>query len=221
LDRIFDVNRRGFKFHDGSTLTDIGALSNIREFYWNDKLRIDMADWAHRYHLLALWGLGFLLSYPLGESEVIKGRDKMSEFYRFLLGIYDSLSSDELMIVSKYVLSYTGDSELPVDQYVLNTKSVKQAKTVIVSELSSEVEKVIKNMKDWTDEDFWNEMTELYLRCKSADDIKSVKSILEMKAKTMGLMNDVQPVNNNIMIMTDKAVQELNRLGFITRRGLS
>ena len=47
-----------------------------------------------------------------------------------------------------------------------------------------------KEYLKWTEEDFWREMTELYIRCKTAEDVRSVKQILELKAKTMGLLEE-------------------------------
>ena len=52
------------------------------------------------------------------------------------------------------------------------------------------IDAVIKNMKDWTEEDFWNEMTELLAQSKAEKDSKQIMRIMEMKAKAMGLLKE-------------------------------
>ena len=72
----------------------------------------------------------------------------------------------------------------------------------------------LKNMKDWTADDFWNETTYLYETCRTEGDWKSVKAILEMKARAMGIINgDNQGGNTAVVLLTEKAVGALAQLG--------
>ncbi len=79
----------------------------------------------------------------------------------------------------------------------------------------------MKSMSEWTEEDFWKEMTELYVKCKTVDDVRSVKQILELKAKTMGLLEEKDKGGvNNFLMLTEKAVVALNSMGVLGRRSV-
>jgi len=72
----------------------------------------------------------------------------------------------------------------------------------------------IKNLGEWSVEDFWDEVTYLYSKVKSEDDVKSMKQILEMKGKSMGVLSDGdRGMTNNFILIQQKAMNALESLG--------
>lgn len=77
----------------------------------------------------------------------------------------------------------------------------------------------VKNMKDWTEEDFWNEMTELLERSKLEKDSKQIMRIMEMKAKAMGLLKeDNKSSNFTFVMLEEKAKTLISALGIADKR---
>jgi len=88
---------------------------------------------------------------------------------------------------------------------------------------SAEVDAVLrKHMGEWDDNEFWKELTELYDSSKSRYDLKTMKEILFLKAKVLGLMKDGNGGTNiNVFaVMDTKATDALKSLGFCQSKKL-
>lgn len=81
---------------------------------------------------------------------------------------------------------------------------------------------MIRNMKDWDEKDFWNEMTFIYAKAKLGEDVKTMKQILELKGKAMGLLEQQPQGNtNNIVVLTNEAISALSRMGLARRKEIT
>jgi hypothetical protein len=165
------------------------------------------SDWGSVVYLSLLWGIGWFLHFkikPGGEvkSSASSGISSLA-FNEGLRLVYAGLPSFDRDIVDSYLLYWSGVSPNVSDP------------------CSSVLPLSTKSMADWTEDDFWNELTELYGKCKTRDDVKSVKQILEMKAKAMGIMDDGNAgVTNNFILLQERAMTALASLG-IGRRVIS
>ena len=81
------------------------------------------------------------------------------------------------------------------------------------------IDAAIKNMKDWTEEDFWNEMTELLAQSKAEKDSKQIMRIMEMKAKAMGLLKeDSKGTNFTLVMMQEQAKALIDKYNIADKR---
>jgi hypothetical protein len=129
----------------------------------------------------------------------------------------EGLTGDELDKVMRYCKYFGGIGR---HDAVLDGQIMDKLALMDVDEpMKMSLDAAIKNMKDWTDEDLWTEMTMLLAECKAGKDSKSVMRILEMKAKTMGLMrDDVLDGNAALALIQAQALNKLLSLGFASKR---
>ena len=88
---------------------------------------------------------------------------------------------------------------------------------------SSEVDAVLKrHMGEWDDNEFWKELTDLYDSSKERNDLKTMKEILFLKAKVLGLMKDGNGGTNVnfFAVMDTKATDVLKSMGFCQSKKL-
>jgi hypothetical protein len=203
-DSMSRVSGGGIPFHDGESM---GIYEGVCFNF--EREGFELSDWADLAELLGLWGLGWFRHFRVRDGEELRKRhDSAESFNRQLDVVYSGLYSWERLIVDGYV-SYWSENSASVPGKPLPRT------VVLVDELDMSD---IKSMKDWTVEDFWDEVTELYAKCKTRDDVRSVKQILEMKAKSMGILEDRDKgVTNNFIMIQEKAMTALAAMG-IPRR---
>jgi len=129
---------------------------------------------------------------------------------------WNSISGEDMLRVREYI-RYFGSTErdLEVDEHGAVSPKVKEDETKFAAEEAKiDIDLAVKNMANWTEEDFWLEMTKLMMMCKNDKDTKGIMKILEMKAKMMGLLKeDAKPVNVAILMLQEQAKSKLLSLG--------
>ncbi len=203
------------------------TLSNIVRIARDESLlnEEDILGQLREYHFrFMLYGLGFFMSFPLKDGEYFSVRFKGLIFSEWLWWLYESIDEDGRGFVRGVMRVFRRDIREGNEELTFRQESGLNGSSLVpVSEAIPGVSRdeefrarlsKLKNMKDWTADDFWNEMTYLYETCRTEGDWKSVKAILEMKAKAMGLINgDNQGGNTAVVLLTEKAVGALAQLG--------
>ena len=182
-------------------------------------------EYLRYIHLLDLFGVGWFKSFPyISKEPATKDNLSGKEFNNQVDWMYYHLGAKDRQIVDGYIRHWGECSER--HKFLCSTidPSKKDVKTIKKEKQEVRIEHVlakIKSMSEWTEEDFWREMTELYVKCKTAEDVRSVKQILELKAKTMGLLEEKDNGGvNNFLMLTEKAVVALNGMGILGRRSV-
>ena len=79
---------------------------------------------------------------------------------------------------------------------------------------SRNLKRIVKNMGEWTEKEFWDELTELYNTSLGDKDTKTLKEILFLKAKSLGLMKDAPPPSqvNLIQVFDQQATDAIKAM---------
>lgn len=190
--------------------------------------------WSSLTGLLCLWGMAWFRvfrMFPGGELRPQKY--KALDFNESLDSAYSDLNDMELRIVSDYeswwrsnskgfsvqwheYLSANMNDRVGLARAAYDDPAIDRSK--IIESPSVPVSRDnplgIKNLGDWSVEDFWDEVTYLYSKVKSEDDVKSMKQILEMKGKSMGILSEGdRGTTNNFILIQQKAMNALEVLG--------
>lgn len=199
------IDDRGFR-----RIGDIAKVSTME-----DALR-----WCY---LFSLYGIAWFKSFPWESEEyIIKRGIKGAEFMYQIGVIYNAMDEHDKLIVDGYCKRWANASHVVTSSIMGKVAKIPSESQLKKKESKKTFEEAIlsmKNMKDWTEDDFWQEMTELYVKCKTAEDVRSVKQILELKAKTMGILEEKEKGgNNNFLLLTEKAVVALSGMGILGKR---
>lgn len=207
--------------HDGDKYLDTGDPKGLME-----ELEIkDKEDAVRWSYLFSLYGVAWFKSFPFAKDEQINSRGMSGMDFMYELGVlYNKLHDHDKLIVDGYCELWSeggAQAKMLILRNVASMPSGKEASKEIARQSFSEAILTMKSMAEWTEEDFWNEMTELYVRCKTSEDVRSVKQILELKAKTMGLLEDKERGGtNNFLMLTENAIVALNGMGILGRRSV-
>jgi hypothetical protein len=221
LRRGLDNSGSWVDLYDGEEFIDNSAYFNALEAT-KIETREDAVRWSY---LFSLYGVAWYKSFPFGVDEQITSRGMTGRDFMYELGVlYRRMDEYDRGIVDSYCERWEKGSmnaKLSIVGSVGETASRKEAAREIARQDFSEAILTMKSMEEWTEADFWNEMTELYVRCKTSEDVRSVKQILELKAKTMGLLEEKdRGGTNNFLMLTEKAVVALNGMGILGRRSV-
>lgn len=105
-----------------------------------------------------------------------------------------------------------------VAAYMIATPQPTPEKVEVPS-VEERINVAVKNMKDWTEQDFWDEMTLLLEQSKLEKDSKQIMRIMEMKAKAMGLLKeDNKSSNFTFVMLEEKAKTLISALGIADKR---
>ena len=207
-----------FCFHDGNVLSDY--VNGFRPSTGSNYMGVD--DWAAVVHLVSLFGVAFFLSYRvLSKEDMFFKKATVEEFNAVIEGSYLLMEAWERDIVGQYMWRWVGKTEPDLGEFEVPAHDKSSAKLLREAkrpQREAEIMASIKDMGTWTEADFWSEMTQLYVKCKTEEDVKSMKQILELKAKSMGIMDDSKPVTNNFFVMQERAMNTLAAMGIVTRR---
>lgn len=159
-------------------------------------------------YLLSLFGLGWFRRFMLGSGYLIRKDSSISGFDKMTAKMFDGLCDELKDIVNQIGLGFSElAGKLEGKGYIFPASS-------LTFNAGVKFDRLMKNMGEWTEEDFWDEMTELYGMVKSQQDIRQMRAILEMKAKAMGIMEDGdRGVNNYLIMINQQAKQALDTLG--------
>lgn len=207
-----------FPFSVGDGVVEYGSVD-----FGTGRPDFDEEMWSNLSELVILWGIGWFRHFRMLPGEELRpGKYDAVSFNGHLDVAYSRLTDWERGIVDDYV-SYWSENSVPLDlssegessSVVLSGDSSSLSSALVDSE---SISSKIKDMGDWTVEDFWAEMTDLYSKCKSAEDVRSMKQILEMKARSMGILDDGDKgTTNNIILIQQKAMTALESLGISKR----
>ena len=189
---------------------------------WQDgsRTKISFKDFLEANEELTIMGLGMFIAVHPDES-MFDGtcgipRDK---WLRELSEVWDRAGEVErngIMRYAKFFKSSERLSEMEKYGAISPTAGVVVKAGVSTGE---RIDAAIKNMKDWTEEDFWNEMTELLAQSKAEKDSKQIMRIMEMKAKAMGLLKeDSKSTNFTLVMMQEQAKALINKYNIADKR---
>lgn len=207
-----------FCFHDGNVLSEYA--DGFRPIGGSNYMGVD--DWAAVVHLVSLFGVAFFLSYRvMGKDDMFFKKATAEELNSVVEGSYLLMDVWERDIVGQYMWRWVGRTEPDLGDFEVQAYDKSSAKLLREAKRPQREAEIIASIKDmgtWTEADFWSEMTQLYVKCKTDEDVKSMKQILELKAKSMGIMDDSKPVTNNFFVMQERAMNSLAAMGILTRR---
>lgn len=119
------------------------------------------------------------------------------------------------------------------DKDLLTGNVVDKAKAVIasgtpvvleegaVAELSLRDLSQMKNINDWTEEEFWSEITSLYLAMAVKQNHKGMLDVLNLRAKTMGLFKETDVGGNTfntLVLLQNQTESALESMGYVKRK---
>ena len=136
---------------------------------------------------------------------------------------WDKVGSEDMIRLREYIRFFGGaDRVLETEEHGAVSPKAKLADAKVAEQnakTSIDIDLAVKSMANWTEEDFWEEMTKLMVMCKGDKDTKGIMKILEMKAKMMGLLKeDAKPVSVAILMLQEQAKSTLLSLGFAEKK---
>lgn len=137
-----------------------------------------------------------------------------------VFGGYEISAADFNALATSDVFEPNYDTEIDtIDAAESTIKDAPKNGYTSIEGYLAQLNAMIRNMKDWDEKDFWNEMTFIYAKAKLGEDVKTMKQILEMKGKAMGLLEQQPQGNtNNIVVLTNEAISALSRMGLAKRK---
>lgn len=174
-------------------VNEVALFANIEELYW--------------------WVLGWSLTHK--ELPVIAPRLKRGDFFAWLESEVVGRIG-EMPVLQRYLDHWSGGS-IDVVEVVERLESVPG----MVESMGLNPRSSMESMSTWTEDKFWEELTALYLYSVNEMKIGTVREILTLKAKSMGLLKDTPGVVNNNLYITEKALTKLQGMGLVEVKELS
>lgn len=217
--------RDGFMFICGEYALGLGCDGVEGEIPWglsckspwkDERNKVSFKEFMEVNEELTLMGMGmFLAVHPSEEMFDTTCGVTHERWMAELVEMYDRGSDAERSTVLRYAKYFGKDADIELT--IADKVSASVAKVKPSTE--ERIEIAIKNMKDWTEEDFWNEMTELLAQSKAEKDSKQIMRIMEMKAKAMGLLKeDNKGTNFTLVMMREQANALIEKHGIADKR---